>query len=115
MPPANAVSYTHLLFDDYRNTQIILTLPDGVSIVEGVAGSRQNVTEVTREGNIWRLMLTESLNAASSQSGTITIPLLIEGNGERGVGRVPCGMMTRISPRSLSMYILTENNNKHLR
>lgn len=26
-----------------------------------------------------------------------------------------CGMMTRISPRSLSMYILTENNNKHLR
>ena len=24
-------------------------------------------------------------------------------------------MMTRISPRSLSMYILTENNNKHLR
>ena len=87
--PAATFTYTDSpqpLFDDYRNTQIILTLPDGVSIVEGVAGSLQNVTKVTREGNIWRLMLTESLNAASSQSGTITIPLLIEGNGERGVG-----------------------------
>lgn len=87
--PAATFTYTDSpqpLFDDYRNTQIILTLPDGVSIVEGAAGSLQNVTEVTREGNTWRLMLTESLDAASSQSGTITIPLLIEGNGERGVG-----------------------------
>ena len=39
-----------------------------------------------RQGNEWRLKLTEKLSAASSQSGTITIPLLIEGNGKRGMG-----------------------------
>lgn len=78
--------FPQTLFDDYENTQIILTLPEGVSIVQDAAGSLQNVTEVIRQGNEWRLKLTEKLSAASSQSGTITIPLLIEGNGQRGMG-----------------------------
>ena len=98
----NYAEFPQTLFDNYENTQIILTLPDGVSIVEGIAGSLQNVTEVIRQGNEWRLMLTERLNAASSQSGTIIIPLLIEGNGERGVGEtldfsVPVRMETEFT------------------
>lgn len=89
LTPAATFNYSEFpqtLFDDYENTQIILTLPEGVSIVQDAAGSLQNVTEVIRQGNEWRLKLTEKLSAASSQSGTITIPLLIEGNGQRGMG-----------------------------
>ena len=89
LTPAATFNYSEFpqtLFDDYENTQIILTLPDGVSIVQDAAGSLQNVTEVIRQGNEWRLKLTEKLSAASSQSGTITILLLIEGNGQRGMG-----------------------------
>ncbi|MCI6041557.1 MAG: SH3 domain-containing protein, partial [Clostridiales bacterium] len=89
--PAATFNYTdieHPLFDDYENTQIVLTLPDGVSIVESSAGSLQNVTEVIHQNGEWILKLTDRLNAASSQSGTITIPLLIEGNGKRGMGEV---------------------------
>ena len=73
--------------DSYEHTQIILPLPEGVSIVENISGALENVTDVQRgENNEWILTLPDAIAAQSSNTSTITIPLLLEGNGERGVG-----------------------------
>lgn len=76
------------LFDHYDDTVIVLTLPDGVSIVQGVEDTLKNVKEVIPPSDgsgKWQLKLSEELDAASSPNGTIIVPLLIEGNGQRAI------------------------------
>lgn len=78
------------LFDHYDDTVIVLTLPDGVSIVQGVEDTLKNVKEVIPPSDgsgEWQLTLSEELDAASSPNGTIIVPLLIEGNGQRAINK----------------------------
>ncbi len=89
--PAATYEYTthaEPLFDVYEYTSIQITLPDGVSILEGIEGALNNVVLIQQTGNTWTLMLSPNLDAGSSIGGTITVPLKVEGNGERGVGEV---------------------------
>lgn len=91
---AQAATYSYTshqepLFDTYDNTKILLTLPEGVNIIEGVSGSLQNVDEVIAPSdgsNVWTLVLNDKLDAKSSPNGMITVPLRVDGNGERGIG-----------------------------
>lgn len=92
MAQAATYSYTshqEPLFDTYDNTKILLTLPEGVNIIEGVSGSLQNVNDVIAPSdgsNVWTLVLNDKLDAKSSPNGMITVPLRVDGNGERGIG-----------------------------
>lgn len=91
---AQAATYSYTshqepLFDTYDNTKILLTLPEGVNIIEGVSGSLQNVNDVIAPSdgsNVWTLVLNDKLDAKSSPNGMITVPLRVDGNGERGIG-----------------------------
>lgn len=91
---AQAATYSYTsqqepLFDTYDNTKILLTLPEGVNIIEGVTGSLQNVNDVIAPSdgsNVWTLVLNDKLDAKSSPNGMITVPLRVDGNGERGIG-----------------------------
>ena len=87
--PAATYEYTthaEPLFDVYEYTSIQITLPDGVSILEGIEGALNNVVLIQQTGNTWTLVLSPNLDAGSSNGGTITVPLKVEGNGERVVG-----------------------------
>lgn len=91
---AQAATYSYTshqepLFDTYDNTKILLTLPEGVNIIEGVSGSLQNVNDVIAPSdgsNVWTLVLNDKLDAKSSPNGMITVPLRVDGNGERAIG-----------------------------
>ena len=91
---AQAATYSYTsqhepLFDTYDNTKILLTLPEGVNIIEGVTGSLQNVNDVIAPSdgsNVWTLVLNDKLDAKSSPNGMITVPLRVDGNGGRGIG-----------------------------
>lgn len=91
---AQAATYSYTsqhepLFDTYDNTKILLTLPEGVNIIEGVSGSLQNVKDVIAPSdgsNVWTLVLNDKLDAKSSPNGMITVPLRVDGNGGRGIG-----------------------------
>ena len=87
--PAATYEYTtqaEPLFDVYEYTSIQITLPVGVSILEGIEGALNNVVLIQQTGNTWTLMLSPNLDARSSIGGTITVPLKVDGNGERSVG-----------------------------
>lgn len=89
--PAATYEYTtqaEPLFDVYEYTSIQITLPDGVSILEGIEGTLNNVVLIQQSGNTWTLMLSPNLDARSGSSGTMTVPLKIEGNGVRSAGEV---------------------------
>ena len=89
--PAATYEYTthaEPLFDVYEYTSIQITLPDGVSILEGIEGALNNVVLIQQSGNTWTLVLSPNLDAGSSNGGTITVPLKVEGNGERGVDEI---------------------------
>lgn len=91
---AQAATYSYTsqhepLFDTYDNTKILLTLPEGVGIIENVSGSLQNVNDViapSEGSNVWTLVLNDKLDAKSSPNGMITVPLRVDGNGERAIG-----------------------------
>ena len=87
--PAATYEYTtqaESLFDVYEYTSIQITLPEGVSILEGIEGALSNVMLIQQSGNTWTLMLSPNLDSRSGSSGTITVPLKVDGNGERSVG-----------------------------
>ena len=89
--PAATYEYTtqaEPLFDVYEYTSIQITLPEGVSILEGIEGALSNVVRIQQSGNTWTLTLSPNLDARSGSSGKITVPLKVEGNGERGAGEI---------------------------
>lgn len=78
---AATYSYTYQmqpLFDDYRDTKIILTLPAGVS-VSGHSGIVQTDNQCT-------LNLDDSISAHSDVTRTITLTLTVDGNGTHPIG-----------------------------
>lgn len=132
--PAATYSYTdhqQPLFDSYENTKISLTLPEGVSIVEGIAGTMQNVVDVLppSDGNsAWTLLLNTPLDASSGKDGMIVVPLHIDGNGERPVGQTldfstPASMETQFTimdrmnptePKPAKTYVKTIQSAENL-
>lgn len=88
----NYGEHSQPLFDTYDDTKIILHLPEGLSVVEGVAGTLQNVTDVISpeeagiETNDWVLVMNDSIAAASDSVGTFVVNLAIDGNGSTEVG-----------------------------
>ena len=88
----NYGEHSQPLFDTYDDTKIILHLPKGLSVVEGVAGTLQNVTDVISpeeagiETNDWVLVMNDSIAAASDSVGTFVVNLAIDGNGSTEVG-----------------------------
>lgn len=132
--PAATYSYTdhqQPLFDSYENTKISLTLPEGVSIVEGIAGTMQNVVDVLppSDGNsAWTLLLNTPLDASFGKDGLIVVPLHIDGNGERPVGQTldfstPASMETQFTimdrmnptePKPAKTYVKTIQSAENL-
>lgn len=91
LDPAGTYSYaTHpeLLFDTYDNTTITLTLPEGVSIVDGTAATIEGVTHIEQNGNQWKLYLDAAIDAKSTSQKDIMLPLKLDGNGTRGIGEI---------------------------
>ena len=88
----NYGEHSQPLFDTYDDTKIILHLPEGLSVVEGAAGTLQNVTDVISpeeagiETNDWVLVMNDSIAAASDSVGTFIVNLAIDGNGSTEVG-----------------------------
>ena len=88
----NYGEHSQPLFDTYDDTKIILHLPEGLSVVEGAAGTLQNVTDVIspeeagNKTNDWVLVMNDSIAAASDSVGTFIVNLAIDGNGSTKVG-----------------------------
>lgn len=88
----NYGEHSQPLFDTYDDTKIILHLPEGLSVVEGAAGTLQNVTDVISpeeagiKTNDWVLVMNDSIAAASDSVGTFIVNLAIDGNGSTEVG-----------------------------
>ena len=88
----NYGEHSQPLFDTYDDTKIILHLPEGLSVVEGAAGTLQNVTDVISpeeagiKTNDWVLVMNDSIAAASDSVGTFIVNLAIDGNGSTKVG-----------------------------
>ena len=77
------------LFDNYEQTKIYLQLPDHVRVdTEAVDNldTLQSVSLLPDSENVWVLELWDEIEAHSSQTGSIVLPLLVEGNGELPVG-----------------------------
>ena len=80
----NYGEHSQPLFDTYDDTKIILHLPEGLSVVEGAAGTLQNVTDVISpeeagiETNDWVLVMNDSIAAASDSVGTFIVNLAID-------------------------------------
>lgn len=81
------------LFDTYDDTRIILHLPDNMSIVEGVEGNLNNVTEVIppeedSDSNDWILVLNDSIRADSDTVGSFVMTLQVDENGSLPAGHL---------------------------
>lgn len=90
------------MFDTYDDTRIILRLPKGMSVQEGIEGTLQNVDSVISpdeqdEGlkkelglgdNDWIFVLDKSMDAKSDNSGLFTVSVKIGGNGEYEAGHL---------------------------
>ena len=77
------------LFDNYEQTKIYLQLPDHVRVdTEAVDNldTLQSVSLLPDSENVWVLELWDEIEARSTQTGSIVLPLLVEGNGELPVG-----------------------------
>ena len=69
------------LFDTYDNTVILLKLPQGLSIhLSDVSIAGVNASYNTDTGK-YEFRLDPSIDAASSSSGTFSIPVTVDGNG----------------------------------
>lgn len=87
----NYGEHSQPLFDSYDDSKIILHLPEGMSVVEGVEGTLQNVTKVEgpAEGsNDWTLFLNNKISADSDSTGTFLVTIQIGGNGSTEIGHV---------------------------
>ena len=78
------------LFDTYDDTQIILKLPEGISIIDD-----ENLKDVTlvppenpSEDNTWILKLPEKINASTDALAGFTLTMQINGNGVYEDGHV---------------------------
>ena len=87
----NYGEHSQPLFDSYDDSKIILHLPEGMSVVEGVEGTLQNVTKVEgpAEGsNDWTLFLNNKISADSDSTGSFLVTIQIGGNGSTEIGHV---------------------------
>lgn len=120
---AQAATYSYTsqqepLFDTYDNTKILLTLPEGVNIIESVSGSLQNVNDViapSEGSNVWTLVLNDKLDAKSSPNGMITVPLRVDGNGGRGIGEELDFSVPAVLETSFTIMDRMDPGNKTLR
>lgn len=111
--PAATYSYTdqqESMFDSYNNTKISFVLPEGVTIDTSVAASLSGVTEVTQDGNTWYLHLNPQIEAKSGSSGTITVPIKVNGNGVRGIGEVLDFTQTSLDPKLITEFTVLDRS-----
>ena len=73
------------VFDTYDNTQIILNLPEGVSIVDDNESLSQNgitlVAPTDENSNTWILKLQDKIPAGADVTGGFTLTMRVNGNG----------------------------------
>lgn len=83
---------TQPLFDSYENTKILLHLPEGLSIQQGLEGTLQNVAEIIEpeEGgpNDWTLILSSHIQASSDSHSSFILTLKADGNGSIEQGHI---------------------------
>ena len=76
------------LFDTYEDTQIVMSLPEGISIIDDggvLANAGITLLSPTKENpNVWILKLSDSIPASSDSTGSFDLTMKINGNGFYG-------------------------------
>ncbi len=90
------------MFDKFQNTNLYLTLPEGLSISSDSTG--HSATKVEGERNVWQIALGDiTPTASAATSAKFTLNVLVEGNGV-----LPIGTEFDFQNGEQLLYLMTE-------
>ena len=90
------------MFDKFQNTNLYLTLPEGLRISSDSTG--HSATKVEGEGNVWQIALGDiTPTASAATSAKFTLNVLVEGNGV-----LPIGTEFDFQEEEQLLYLTTE-------